>query len=1225
MAEVTRGFVGREWLFRDVSSWLQSAEGEQFLLVTGEPGSGKTAFAAALVNRFAAMELGDINAAYHFCSVRDRRWVNPFRFSESLSEQLSAADSVFRDQRWRGLLPNVYINQTVERNFGTAVALHIETLTSQTAEDHFDRLVREPLHRVSELRTDPRSVLLIIDALDESLVYSGGTSIAELLAQTAGLPSSVRVVVTSRPDVRIQSLLRPVRARVRTISLSSAENAENGRSVSHHLQEDLRECVTRWSSESTSGSSIHGDLGTGRAALTEVLIRKSGLNFLYLRHLLRLVDESPSLMAGDILRSLPHSLDDVYSEHLTRIGDPRDSDLNLELMPILGVIAAARSPITENLICEFAGFPLEVTRRALSHLRPLLATADQMPPSVRTYAIYHNSLVDFLTDRDRNERYWIDPAKMHRLIASHYLRNYAHDWSLCDDYGLSNLAIHLYGSIDLDGLQDLADPGWFQARLTQPGGGYVGLADDALTAWRAVAEANRARLWLGTPIQDIHLEFRWALCCASLNSLVAVIGPEALGTQVASSEWTTSQALAAGIMVPEGAARSLYMASLGNVLPAPDNELAWDVAAANAALIADPRQRAATLTRLIGILPPDRRKAVIGPALEAIGLLSDRRRIAEGAAGHYGSERGPQYRQTDERKQAIDALVASVQRLAIPSHRDRLAAIIRKDGADHPETEVSAEVGRQLEAGKAGMGAAEPVAVGHVEATRASRTEIGDASLVARATARLAGHADTMPDPASSQAARELERIGGAGDAVFAAGLVDLMPALEGELASIALRSSTRIAPSRRNAAIIALAPRVASDEIVGVVTGKLGTGCWITATLSPLAPFLPDRLRRALLAELVASEDPVEKALGRVALAEVDLPVDSSANAAVRVTDEEVLTILSRDYGSYYRAESFDLTWLLGRISRNQASLVLRTIRALAHYPYSRDGLLLPSLLVLPLLKGSPEYWDALEFARQCLERDLESHISNWWFEPGGFAGQILDAAYQLQDPELGSLQRMVVERVLDRSLTIVHTGRHYQTWTDQLRIRGVIGILPHLREPALTRAAEAALYLLREVQTTPLDRRELSTIAWYLPTGLLAEARQVIAKDPIPKYLPKEQLPSAMRIAREARDTKWIMEIARRVEERDIDSLLASADEVGGGSLLAQVVAIFVSRSDELPLARLYEGWTCALRSLAKLDRATFLGESEALAAILLSLGGRAALDGAAAETDRMFRLLP
>src|SRR5262249_30251885 len=60
LARLNRGFIGRKWLFDRIDQWLRQDESRLFL-VTGEPGIGKSAALAALVQRCPQV------CAYHFC------------------------------------------------------------------------------------------------------------------------------------------------------------------------------------------------------------------------------------------------------------------------------------------------------------------------------------------------------------------------------------------------------------------------------------------------------------------------------------------------------------------------------------------------------------------------------------------------------------------------------------------------------------------------------------------------------------------------------------------------------------------------------------------------------------------------------------------------------------------------------------------------------------------------------------------------------------------------------------------------------------------------------------------------------------------------------------------------------------------------------------------------------------------------------------------------------
>ena len=117
----------------------------------------------------------------------------------------------------------INVRQEVGENWGRMVAVEIGTLVVNTGpEDLFDRIVRAPLEALTrDQLTAP--VTILVDALDESLAYTGSLTIAELVAQAGGLPEAVRFVVTSRPRSELVRSMQRRSAQQYTLSPGRAE------------------------------------------------------------------------------------------------------------------------------------------------------------------------------------------------------------------------------------------------------------------------------------------------------------------------------------------------------------------------------------------------------------------------------------------------------------------------------------------------------------------------------------------------------------------------------------------------------------------------------------------------------------------------------------------------------------------------------------------------------------------------------------------------------------------------------------------------------------------------------------------------------------------------------------------------------------------------------------------------------------------------------------------
>src|SRR5262245_2832839 len=160
VARATRGFTGGEWVLEGISRWLADDQLRQVFLLTGEPGSGKTAIAGRLwqISRGEAppspqQPSRDAVSAAYFCAAPaagDRRWINPTTFATSISLQLAARYPAFAAalvEQVASRRVHIDVTQTIDTVTGTAIGVAIERLNigGLSAEDAFGFTVREPL------------------------------------------------------------------------------------------------------------------------------------------------------------------------------------------------------------------------------------------------------------------------------------------------------------------------------------------------------------------------------------------------------------------------------------------------------------------------------------------------------------------------------------------------------------------------------------------------------------------------------------------------------------------------------------------------------------------------------------------------------------------------------------------------------------------------------------------------------------------------------------------------------------------------------------------------------------------------------------------------------------------------------------------------------------------------------------------------------------------------
>lgn len=642
ITERAGAFTGRTWVFQAIHGWLARPDASRYFLLTGEPGSGKTAIAARL-SEFSAgttapppgcqQFVPGFLHAVHFCRATASDWLDPRAFARSVSLQLAAIPAFARALKDVG---DQEINIDVQMAVGTAqpgskvTGVQIDNLVIRglNGQEAFNRLVLDPLRTIYN-QGYGRPTLLLVDSLDEALSSATGVTIVDLLAGMQGLHELVRCLLTSRQEPRVEHTFRAASG----ISLSdTAYTSEYRRDIAdyvgHRIQHDerFRSKVAALSQAETS-------------AWRDRLTTRADGNFLYVTFFLDAVARDQRSM--EELEGLPPGLDGLYADSLQRLIRLGKQDWAQAYAPLMGLLSVAQESLTLAQLQAFMQCSPRLTLGYLSHLQQFIETVGSSPGQRQEglrYQLYHQSIADFLrcpsiqlAPRTLPNPYYLPPDEWHGRIADHYLATWGgmerglpalpdpRKGALDGGYGLRHLASHLEGARRAEHLhtllaleqQETTDsqhplapghevrhwtPIWYAVRDAVAD--LAGFLDDVTRARRLACEAvDQGDISWGL---GLGRQCRYALLTASVGSLAANLSPALLADLVASAVWEPPRGLAMALQMPDPLQQARALVLLAPYVPPPT----WQQLLAAAFKLANARARAEAIADLAHYLSP---------------------------------------------------------------------------------------------------------------------------------------------------------------------------------------------------------------------------------------------------------------------------------------------------------------------------------------------------------------------------------------------------------------------------------------------------------------------------------------------------------------------------------------------------------------------------------------------------------------------------------------------
>ncbi len=390
LAYKREGFVGRKWFFSELDSIFETDRATAGVLITGDPGSGKSALMSQLIcSSYSSLLIHHNVIGYHLCEYSEKGKRDGARFVRSLVDQIAA--------RMPGYSDYVIKNELIRRELQG-------TLCEQDITACFFTSILGPLRK---LKPPDGLRYIVIDALDECFENNKTSEIFEILSsKILHFPKWLKVILTSRNLTMVTEDLPQV---VRRKPLY----ANDDRNV-----KDIRLYVSRFVSQNSffvdrlkTAMNFKSRTYDMKIFLDEVITRAEG-NFLFVKMTLQYMNDTDGIVD---LQFLPTSLFDLYSSFFKR---QFGKDGFGPLRSLFEVLLSVCSPLQLNDVEEILRNEYEA--------EDVFQLIEQASCFLRfgrdgTVRIYHQSFAEWLTNQSAVIH--INKTRAHQNIAKYQLRS----------------------------------------------------------------------------------------------------------------------------------------------------------------------------------------------------------------------------------------------------------------------------------------------------------------------------------------------------------------------------------------------------------------------------------------------------------------------------------------------------------------------------------------------------------------------------------------------------------------------------------------------------------------------------------------------------------------------------------------------------------------------------------------------------------------------------------
>ncbi|KAL7795766.1 Pfs, NACHT and WD domain protein [Trichoderma ceciliae] len=394
-------------LLHQISNWAHDPNAKAIFWLSGMAGTGKSTISRTIAQSLASTS--HLGASFFFKRGEGNRGSSAKLFT-TIATQLAIKNPAIAP----------YIKNAIDAD---------PIISDKGLKEQFDKLILQPLSTVSLNAGKAKSLIIVIDALDECELEDEVRLIIHLFGRAKSL--WLRVFVTSRPELPIRLGFSEIKGEYQDVILHEISEPVIKHDLSVFLKHELGKIRDKYNKTVQEHRQLDKDWPCQSSV--DTLVKMAIPLFIFAATVCRFLSDrkcgNPDERLRKVLNYQTKSQEDKLNATYLPVLDqtiaglaPRDQNEVLQqFRHIVGSIVLLASPLSTSALAQLLNIPRDTIDNRLDMLHSVLSIPLSAKSPVR---LLHLSFRDFLVDPEKQGQspFWIDEAQVHAQIAADCLR-----------------------------------------------------------------------------------------------------------------------------------------------------------------------------------------------------------------------------------------------------------------------------------------------------------------------------------------------------------------------------------------------------------------------------------------------------------------------------------------------------------------------------------------------------------------------------------------------------------------------------------------------------------------------------------------------------------------------------------------------------------------------------------------------------------------------------------